>query len=351
MAGSAATGTAGALDPAAQLAQAQAAAAGATAGGQAATGTDAAAKAAGKGAAVDGDAAKTTDASQADAGAEALPSDEDVALPDRFADLLAAAKAKTGEARQNGKHAGSEGSGRNDAQPQTQAMPQQPVPPAMPAAPVAEAVTAAATGTAATTLEGIDATGAAGGASGAATASPHTHPALAAMEGVHGGIPGLDQPQATATLRPSRGAGMPMGVHDQIAVHIKKNVGDEVDQFTINLHPAELGRIDIKLDIGADGRVNAMVAVEKAQTLELLQRDSRSLERALQDAGLQTDSNSLNFSLRGEGNPFAGDGRGDGKNGGSGRRGRGFGGGGDDDGTDSAVYTATLGNGRVDIRA
>ena len=154
-----------------------------------------------------------------------------------------------------------------------------------------------------------------------------------------------------ATLRPSRGAGMPMGVQDQIAVHIKKNVGNEVDQFTINLHPAELGRIDIKLDIGADGRVNAMVAVEKAQTLELLQRDSRSLERALQDAGLQTDSNSLNFSLRGEGNPFAGDGRGDGKGGGSGRRGRGFGGGGDDDGTDSAVYTATLGNGRVDIRA
>lgn len=349
-----ATGVAGPVDPAAQraaqLAQAQAAATGATAAGQA--GADATAKA-GK-AAGDGDAAQTTDAAQAEPGAqpdaEALPTD-DAALPDRFADLLAAAKAKAGDARQSGKHAGTEGGSRNDAQPQAPTAMQQPNPPKAPAMPVAEAVTAAATGTAAKALEGIGGVEGTAG-TGASTASPHTHPALAAMEGIHAGIPGLDQPQAaTATLRPSRGAGMPMGVQDQIAVHIKKSVTDEVDQFTINLHPAELGRIDIKLDIGADGRVNAMVAVEKAQTLELLQRDSRGLERALQDAGLQTDANSLNFSLRGEGNPFAGDGRGDGKGTGSGKRGRGFGGGGDDDGSDAAVYTATLGDGRVDIRA
>ncbi|CAO3354756.1 flagellar hook-length control protein FliK [Azospirillum melinis] len=355
-AGSPATGVAGPVDPAAQLAaqlaQAQAAATGTTAAGQA--GAEAAAKAGSKAAAVGGNAAQTTDAVQAEPGAqpdaEALPND-DTALPDRFADLLATAKAKAGDARQSGKHAGTEGGSRNDAQPQAPTAMQQPTPPTAPAMPAAEAVTAAATGTAAKALEGIGSVEGTAG-TGASAATPHTHPALTAMEGIHVGIPGLDQPQAaTATLRPSRGAGMPMGVHDQIAVHIKKSVADEVDQFTINLHPAELGRIDIKLDIGADGRVNAMVAVEKAQTLELLQRDSRGLERALQDAGLQTDANSLNFSLRGEGNPFAGDGRGDGKGTGSGKRGRGFGSGGDDDGSDAAVYTATLGDGRVDIRA
>jgi len=351
-----AAGASGPVDPAAQLAarlaQAQTAAAGTTAAGQ--IGADAAAKTGGKSATVGDDAAQTADAAQAESGAqsgtEALPTD-DTALPDRFADLLAAAKAKAGDARQTGKHAGTEGGNRNDAQPQSPTMIPQPTPHAAPTVPVADAIAAAASGTAAKALEGIEGTTGAG-TSSASGASPHTHPALAAMEGLHGGVPGLDQPQAaTATLRPSRGAGMPMGVHDQIAVHIKKSVADEVDQFTINLHPAELGRIDIKLDIGADGRVNAMVAVEKAQTLELLQRDSRGLERALQDAGLQTDANSLNFSLRGEGNPFAGDGRGDGKGTGSGKRGRGFGGGGDDDGSDAAVYTATLGDGRVDIRA
>ncbi|KAA0583368.1 flagellar hook-length control protein FliK [Azospirillum sp. B21] len=350
--------TAGTVDPAAQLA-AQLAQAQATAGtpGAAQAGADAAAKNAADALAVDGDGTRQAQAAAltgVDGGpqsgedaAEALP-DDDAALPDRFADLLAAAKAKSGEAKQGGKQTGADGGSRNDSQ--SQAMPQPAaVAPAVP--PVAETVAASTAAKAAGALEGLEGAGAIAGSAHAA-GGVHTHPALAAMEGMHGSIPGIDQPQATATLRPSRGsAGMPMGVHDQIAVHIKKQVADEVDQFTINLHPAELGRIDIKLDIGADGRVSAMVAVERAQTLELLQRDSRGLERALQEAGLQTDSNSLNFSLRGEGNPFGNDGRGDGKGNGAGRRGRGLDGSGDQDASDTAVYTATLGNGRLDIRA
>ncbi|WP_425598607.1 flagellar hook-length control protein FliK [Azospirillum brasilense] len=125
-------------------------------------------------------------------------------------------------------------------------------------------------------------------------------------------------------------------------------MSDGNDQFTINLRPAELGRIDIKLEIGQDGRVTASVAVEKAQTLELLQRDSRNLERALQDAGLKADSNSLNFSLRGEGGQSFQD---SGRQGGSGRRGRGFGGGAGDVEDAQAAYTLTLAPGRVDIQA
>ncbi|ANC91748.1 flagellar hook-length control protein FliK [Azospirillum humicireducens] len=347
---------AGAADATARLAQAQAAAGTPNA---AQTGADAAAKNATDATPVNGDGARQAQAAavtgvdggaqSGDEAAEALP-DDDAALPDRFADLLAAAKAKSGEAKQGGKQAGADGGSRNDAQPQ--AMPQAATAaPAVP--PVAETVATSATARATGALEGLEGASAAAG-HGHGAAGVHTHPALAAMEGMHGGIsgsiPGIDQPQAAATLRPSRGsAGMPMGVHDQIAVHIKKQVGDEVDQFTINLHPAELGRIDIKLDIGADGRVSAMVAVERAQTLELLQRDSRGLERALQEAGLQTDSNSLNFSLRGEGNPFGNDGRGNGKGNGGGRRG--LDGGADQDASDTAVYTATLGNGRLDIRA
>src|SRR3546814_824286 len=36
-------------------------------------------------------------------------------------------------------------------------------------------------------------------------------------------------------------------------------------------------------------------------TLDLLQRDARGLERALQEAGVKTDSGSLSFNLRGQG--------------------------------------------------
>ena len=42
---------------------------------------------------------------------------------------------------------------------------------------------------------------------------------------------------------------------------------------------------------------------DKPETLDLLQKDSRFLERALQDAGLKTDNNSLSFNMQGkEGN-------------------------------------------------
>jgi len=46
--------------------------------------------------------------------------------------------------------------------------------------------------------------------------------------------------------------------------------------------------------------VKAIVSIERPETFELLQRDARGLEKALQDAGLKTDSNSLSFNLKGE---------------------------------------------------
>jgi hypothetical protein len=40
--------------------------------------------------------------------------------------------------------------------------------------------------------------------------------------------------------------------------------------------------------------------VDRPDTLELLQRDSATLQRALRDAGLDLSNNSLNFSLKGQ---------------------------------------------------
>ena len=44
--------------------------------------------------------------------------------------------------------------------------------------------------------------------------------------------------------------------------------------------------------------ITAAISAERPETLEMLQRDSKALERALQDAGLRTNSDSLSFSLR-----------------------------------------------------
>ena len=48
------------------------------------------------------------------------------------------------------------------------------------------------------------------------------------------------------------------------------------------------------------GKAQAILSVEKPQTLELLQKDQGHLERALKDAGLDLSQNGLSFSLKGQ---------------------------------------------------
>ena len=87
---------------------------------------------------------------------------------------------------------------------------------------------------------------------------------------------------------------------DQVHVHIRKAFGDGVDRITIQLRPAHLGRIDVRVETAQDGTVTVHVQADKVETLDMMARDARSLEQALKDAGLQADRDSLNFSLRGE---------------------------------------------------
>ena len=70
------------------------------------------------------------------------------------------------------------------------------------------------------------------------------------------------------------------------------------NRFDIRLDPPELGRIDVRLDIDTKGNVTSRLMVERPETLDLLRRDAPQLERALQDAGLKTSDQSLQFSLR-----------------------------------------------------
>lgn len=90
---------------------------------------------------------------------------------------------------------------------------------------------------------------------------------------------------------------------NQVFVQLTKAVQNGQNKITVQLRPEELGRVEVKLDIAGDGRVKAMVMADKPETLDLLQKESRVLERALQEAGLKTDNNSLSFNLQGrEGN-------------------------------------------------
>lgn len=70
------------------------------------------------------------------------------------------------------------------------------------------------------------------------------------------------------------------------------------NRFDIRLDPPELGRIEVRLDVDRDGNVTSRLTVDRAETLDLLRRDAAGLERALQDAGLKTSDNGLQFALR-----------------------------------------------------
>ena len=88
---------------------------------------------------------------------------------------------------------------------------------------------------------------------------------------------------------------------DAIAVEIASQARAGNSRFEIRLDPPELGRIDVRLDVDRDGNVKSRLVIERADTYDLLRRDQSTLERALQQAGLKTSDNALEFSLRDQG--------------------------------------------------
>ena len=96
----------------------------------------------------------------------------------------------------------------------------------------------------------------------------------------------------------------------QVASAITKAIQNGDTRFMIRLDPPQLGKVDVQLDVLSDGRVHATLSAERGDTLDVLQKDARLLERAFQDAGLKPDQ--LNFQLRQEDKrgPFGFDGDG-----------------------------------------
>ena len=138
-------------------------------------------------------------------------------------------------------------------------------------------------------------------------ASALTPPAIA-LAGGASLLPGAASTSSVAQglefTRPSATAGTPA---EQVALQIHKASDGAISRLNLTLHPAELGRVEIKMETAENGILRAVISAERPEALELLARDARGLERALQDAGLKTDSQSLTFDRQGA-NP-GGDGR------------------------------------------
>ncbi|MCD7060728.1 flagellar hook-length control protein FliK [Pelagibacterium xiamenense] len=120
------------------------------------------------------------------------------------------------------------------------------------------------------------------------------------------GTQGASAGQAAASARAGQGA-QPFAAQgtqinmQYVAAEITRQVQNGVNRFEIRMNPPELGRIDVRMEMDQSGNVIARLAVEKSETLDLMQRDQRALERALADAGLDSAKTELEFSLRQEG--------------------------------------------------
>ncbi len=95
--------------------------------------------------------------------------------------------------------------------------------------------------------------------------------------------------------------GMSKEAVEQVKVNITKSAVKGVDTIEVRLQPEELGHIEIKMQIKG-GKLQAHIISSRPETMEALQKDAQILEKAFNDAGFQTDSNSLSFSFRNEGN-------------------------------------------------
>ncbi len=139
---------------------------------------------------------------------------------------------------------------------------------------------------------------------GQAVATPvTTDPTAAALPAPSVG--GHQAALATATAPTNAAAtSLPMPVQvlpaaEQVALSLRQAAQNGIDRIEIQLKPASLGAIAVKLDVTHDGHASAVISADRSDTLNMLRQDSSGLQQALRDAGLKTDSGSLSFNLRG----------------------------------------------------
>jgi hypothetical protein len=119
-------------------------------------------------------------------------------------------------------------------------------------------------------------------------------------EAAEGAVTRVEHAAPDPTRAQAPGRPTPPAPVVQIGVHIARAVPARIDRLFVQLEPAALGRVEVRLRFHRDDQVSAVIAAERPDTLDALQRDARLLERSLHQAGLRLDSDGLTFSLKRE---------------------------------------------------
>lgn len=100
----------------------------------------------------------------------------------------------------------------------------------------------------------------------------------------------------TSVREPFKGLGKE--VVEQIKVNITKSAVKGVDTIDIQLKPEDLGKVQVKMQISKDGKLQADIIVSRQETMDMLQKEISSLTKAFNDAGFDADGRSFNFSFQ-----------------------------------------------------
>ena len=139
-------------------------------------------------------------------------------------------------------------------------------------------------------------------------------PADAATGGAAAPLTSQNQPLSPLQAQPAAApAHQPAVPPERLGAEIVRRAAAGETRFEIRLDPADLGRVDVRIEFDARGEAKAHLSVERREAYDVLTRDQRSLERTLREAGFEARDGSVSVSLRQQGDGerhahhFAGD--------------------------------------------
>jgi hypothetical protein len=86
----------------------------------------------------------------------------------------------------------------------------------------------------------------------------------------------------------------------QVYTRFIERFDGRAQRFEVRLDPAELGRIDVRIEVGSDKKVRALLAAHDSAALNDLMRGQRALERMLADAGIDVAEGGITFEMAGD---------------------------------------------------
>lgn len=111
---------------------------------------------------------------------------------------------------------------------------------------------------------------------------------------------GITSTQASITPKVFGGTLNPnlaKNVAQQVGLEVTRAVKAGNTEFTVRLNPVELGKVTIKMAFDKDGTASLRVLAQSPETVALLQRDMRGLERAIEAGGMKSSEADVKIEL------------------------------------------------------